>query len=114
MSDCIFCRIQRGEIPAQLLHQDERLVAFRDIAPQAPTHVLVIPREHIPTLNDLDPRHAALVGEMHLLAAELARSEGIAEQGYRVLFNCGRDGGQAVYHIHLHLLGGRRLDWPPG
>lgn len=114
MTDCLFCRIQRGEIPATILHRDDRLVAFRDIAPQAPTHVLVIPREHIATLNDLEPGHAALVGEMHLLAAALARAEGIAEKGYRVLFNCGRDAGQAVYHIHLHLLGGRALDWPPG
>ena len=113
-SSCLFCRIARGEIPADIVHQDDRLVAFRDIDPQAPTHILIIPREHVATLNDLTPSHQAIVGEMHLRAAALARSEGIADGGWRVAMNCGSDGGQTVFHIHLHLLGGRRFHWPPG
>ena len=111
---CLFCRIAKGEIPAKIVHQDDRLVAFRDINPQAPTHILIIPRVHVATLNDLEPRHRGLLGDMHLLAATLARSEGIAEGGWRVAMNCGSDAGQTVFHIHLHLLGGRRFQWPPG
>ena len=111
---CLFCRIARGEIPAQIVHQDDRLVAFRDSNPQAPTHILIIPREHLSTLNDLTPSHRALVGDMHLLAAALAKGEGIADTGWRVVANCGSDGGQSVFHVHLHLLGGRALRWPPG
>jgi histidine triad (HIT) family protein len=111
---CLFCRIARGEIPAQIVHEDEDLVAFRDIAPQAPTHILVIPRVHVATLNDLEPRHRSLLGDMHLLAGALARVEGIAEDGWRVVVNCGADAGQTVFHIHLHVLGGRTLTWPPG
>jgi histidine triad (HIT) family protein len=116
MSDtsCLFCRVARGEIPAKIVHQDDRLVAFRDIDPKAPTHVLIIPREHVATLNDLTPDHRDLIGAMHLLAAQLARSEGIADTGWRVVMNCGSDGGQSVFHLHLHLLGGRALHWPPG
>ena len=116
MSDpsCLFCRIARGEIPARIVHEDEDLVAFRDIAPQAPTHVLIIPRVHVATLNDLEPRHRGLLGDMHLLAAALAKVEGIADDGWRVVVNCGADAGQTVFHIHMHLLGGRALGWPPG
>jgi histidine triad (HIT) family protein len=114
MSDCLFCRIAAGSVPAEIVYQDEELVAFRDIGPQAPTHVLVIPRQHIDTLNDLTEEQAPLIGKMHLVAKQLAEQEGIAEDGYRTLINCNSAGGQAVYHIHLHLMGGRQMLWPPG
>ena len=113
MSDsCLFCRIVRGEIPAKLVAETPECVAFRDIDPKAPTHVLVIPREHVASLNEAaDP---ALVGRLALVAADVARSEGLAERGYRTVINTGPDAGQTVFHIHLHLLGGRHLGWPPG
>ncbi|MDE2773967.1 MAG: histidine triad nucleotide-binding protein [Gemmatimonadota bacterium] len=116
MSDpsCLFCRIAAHDIPADIVHEDQRLVAFHDIRPQAPTHVLIIPRDHIATLNDLEPAHREVVGEMHLLARELARAEGLEEAGWRLVMNCGAAAGQTVFHIHLHLLGGRTLGWPPG
>jgi histidine triad (HIT) family protein len=110
--DCLFCRIVRGEIPAKLVAETEHCIAFRDIDPKAPVHVLVIPREHVPSLDKAtDP---ALVGRLALLAAEIARTEGIAERGYRTVLNTNADAGQSVDHIHLHLLGGRKLSWPPG
>lgn len=109
---CLFCRIVRGEIPAKLVAETDECVAFRDIDPKAPTHVLVIPREHVASLNDV--RDPALVGRMALLAADIARKEGIAERGYRTVINTNAEAGQSVFHIHLHLLGGRRLEWPPG
>lgn len=112
--ECLFCRIAAGELPAEILHQDDQVVAFRDINPAAPVHILIVPREHIPTLNDLEERHAGLVGRLHLVARELAGREGLAERGYRLVWNCGPDALQAVFHIHLHLVGGRRLKWPPG
>ena len=109
---CLFCRIVRKEIPATLVAETDDCVAFRDINPQAPTHVLVIPREHMPSLNDAtDP---ALVGRLALVAADIARREGIAESGYRTVINTNSDAGQTVFHIHLHLLGGRPMRWPPG
>mgnify|MGYP000606224871 CR=1 FL=1 len=111
--DCLFCKIASGEI-GELMYENDHVVAFRDISPQAPTHILIIPKEHIPTVNDLADQHAELVGKMFLAAAELARQEGFSEDGYRLVMNCGSKGGQAVYHIHLHLLGGRQMDWPPG
>jgi histidine triad (HIT) family protein len=111
---CLFCRIVRREIPAMILHEDDGLVAFRDINPQAPTHLLVIPRQHIASLNDLLPEHRDVVGDMHLLARELARAERISDEGWRVVMNCGPAAGQTVFHIHLHLLGGRDMGWPPG
>ena len=114
MADCLFCRLAAGEIPASIVYEDAQLVAFEDITPQAPTHVLVIPRRHIATLNDLGPEDEALVGEMTRRAAAIAKEQGLAERGYRVLFNCNADAGQTVFHIHMHLLGGRRLGWPPG
>ncbi|HKJ03710.1 MAG TPA: histidine triad nucleotide-binding protein [Longimicrobiales bacterium] len=113
-SECLFCRIASGGIPATVVHQDERLVAFRDISPQAPVHILVIPREHIASLDDTDDGHGDLLGAMILAARDLARAEGIADGGYRTVLNVGADGGQSVHHIHLHLLGGRSLAWPPG
>ena len=114
MSDCIFCRIIAGEIPAGLLHQDEELVAFKDTNPQAPLHVLIVPRKHIASLNDLSPDDDALVGSMFRRAAALAKAHGYDERGYRTVFNTNRDAGQTVFHIHLHLLAGRSLTWPPG
>ena len=114
MSDCLFCKIVNREIPTDFLYEDENVVAFRDIKPQAPTHILIIPREHIGTLNDINQSHKELLGAIQLTASYLAKEEGIYEEGYRTVFNCNRDAGQTVFHIHLHLLGGRSLDWPPG
>ena len=108
---CLFCRIVRGEIPARIVREDEHTVAFRDIDPKAPTHVLVIPREHVASLDEA--QDATLVGRLMLAAAEIARSEGISG-GYRTVVNTGADAGQTVFHLHLHLLGGRKLTWPPG
>lgn len=113
-SDCLFCKIAGGEIPATLVHQDDRLVAFRDVNPQAPTHILIIPREHITSLEGASDAHADLLGAMLLTARDLARGEGMARDGYRAVVNVGADGGQTVHHLHLHLLGGRAFDWPPG
>lgn len=114
MSDTLFSKIIRREIPAQIVYEDEYLVGFKDIHPQAPVHVLFVPKEPIPTLNDARPQHAELLGRLLLAAAEYARREGFAERGYRVTMNCGADAGQSVFHIHLHLLAGRVLHWPPG
>ena len=107
--DCIFCRIVAGDIPSDVLHSDEKVIAFRDINPQAPVHVLIIPREHITYLSDLTGEQSALAGHMVSVANQLARSEGIAGSGYRVVINCGEQGGQLVPHLHMHLLGGREL-----
>jgi len=112
--DCLFCKIVAREIPADLVYEGERLIAFRDIDPKAPLHVLVIPREHIQSLAASEALHADLLGEALLLAAEIARAEGVAEGGYRTVINTGDDGGQTVHHLHLHVLGGRALGWPPG
>jgi len=111
-SDCIFCKIVAGEIPATVVKRTDRLLAFRDVSPQAPVHVLVIPVEHVASLPEVSD--GRLLGEMLLLARDIARDEHIAEAGYRVVLNTNRDGGQTVFHLHLHLLGGRRLTWPPG
>ena len=114
MSDCLFCRLVAGEIPATIVRQNEHVVAFKDITPQAPTHVLVVPRRHIPSLNDLSPDDDALVGEIVRTAASIAKENGHADRGYRTVFNCNADAGQTVFHVHLHLLGGRKMTWPPG
>ena len=114
MTGCLFCRIVAGEVPASIVYQDDRVVAFRDINPQAPGHVLVIPRKHVATLNDLSPEDDALVGEMVRRAAAIARDLGYGERGYRTVFNCNAEAGQTVFHIHLHVLGGRKFAWPPG
>ncbi len=111
---CIFCEIVQGEKPATIVHETDHVLAFKDIRPQAPTHILIIPKEHISTLNDLTTEHQNLIGEILLVATELAKKLGLAEPGYRTVFNCNRDAGQDVYHIHLHLLGGRQFYWPPG
>ncbi|MBL7988260.1 MAG: histidine triad nucleotide-binding protein [Chlorobi bacterium] len=110
----IFSKIISGEIPADIVYQDEQVLAFRDIAPQAPTHILIIPKEEIATANDLTEQHEPLIGHLVLVAARIAQQLGIAQGGYRLVMNCNRDGGQEVYHLHLHLLGGRKLAWPPG
>jgi len=112
--DCLFCKIVAGEIPSELVHEGERLVAFRDINPQAPLHVLVIPREHVTSLDTADPSSGDLLGEALLLAADIARREGVSDAGYRTVINTGDHGGQTVHHLHVHLLGGRSLGWPPG
>jgi histidine triad (HIT) family protein len=114
MTDCLFCKIIGGQIPGQFVYQDDQLVAITDINPQAPLHALIIPRKHIATLNDLDPADDTLVGAMSRAAAALAKAHGYAERGYRTVFNCNREAGQTVFHIHLHLLAGRGLTWPPG
>lgn len=114
MSDCLFCKIRDGQISADLVYQDDRAIAFRDINPQAPVHVLIVPRDHIPTLNDLTPAHNDLVGHLFQVAAQIAREQGVADSGYRCLFNCNKLAGQTVWHVHLHVLGGRHLGWPPG
>jgi histidine triad (HIT) family protein len=114
VSSCLFCRIVTGEIPASIVYQDEELVGFSDINPQAPLHVLIIPRRHVGTLNDLDAGDDGLVGRMVRTAAAIAREKGYAERGYRTVFNCNSEAGQTVFHIHLHLLAGRGLGWPPG
>ena len=111
---CLFCRIAAGEIPATRVYEDDRIVAFEDLNPQAPMHVLVIPRAHVATLNDLAPEHDGLVGEMVRRAAALAAERGYAADGFRTVFNCNSHAGQSVFHIHLHVLAGRRLSWPPG
>ncbi len=113
-TDCLFCRIAAGDVPADVVKQDERWVAFRDINPQAPTHILIIPRRHIPTLNDVGPEDADLLGELLLAAKQIAADEAIAESGYRAVLNCNAGAGQSVFHVHLHLLGGREMAWPPG
>jgi histidine triad (HIT) family protein len=111
---CLFCKIVAGNLPAKLVHEDDDLIAFDDIQPQAPLHVLIIPKRHIPTLNDLTSSDVALAGTMVKLAAEIAKKRGLEAAGYRTVFNCNADAGQTVFHIHLHVLGGRRLAWPPG
>ena len=114
MGDTIFAKIIRREIPADIVYEDEDLLAFRDVNAQAPTHILFIPRRPIATLNDLEESDAALIGKLVLAATRYARSEGFAEDGYRCVINCNGHGGQSVYHLHLHLLAGRQMTWPPG
>lgn len=114
MADCIFCKIVAGTIPAKPVYEDDRCVAIRDQNPQAPTHLLVLPREHIATINDLEPAHEALAGHLVRAAAKVAAQLGVAQTGYRLVFNTQADAGQTVFHIHLHLLGGRPMHWPPG
>jgi histidine triad (HIT) family protein len=112
--DCLFCRIVAGEIPADKLHEDELVVAFRDVTPRAPTHILVVPVEHIASAAELTDEHGPMLGRLFSVAAALARQEGVAESGFRLVTNSGPDAGQSVDHLHVHLLGGRRFSWPPG
>lgn len=110
---CLFCQIINKEIPADILYEDDNVLAFRDISPQAPLHCLIIPKKHIATLNDITRSDRELLGDLHLAAQKIAKDQGIAENGFRTVFNCNKDGGQTVYHIHLHLLGGKAMGWPP-
>lgn len=114
MSDCLFCKMIAGDIPVKPVYQDNDLIAIQDIDPKAPLHVLVIPRTHIASLNELTPEHDQLVGSMFRRAAAIANERGYSERGYRTVFNTNREAGQSVFHIHLHVLGGRALSWPPG
>ncbi len=114
MSDCLFCKMISGDIQPDTVYENDDVLAFRDINPQAPLHVLVIPKRHISTLNDLQPEDAELVGKLYLAAKLVAEREGLAERGYRTVVNCNAEAGQSVFHIHLHVLAGRPLNWPPG
>ena len=114
MSDCIFCKIGRKEIPSRIAYEDRQVVAFEDVNPQAPTHTLIIPKEHFATLNDISQEEEALLGHLMLVATRLAKEKGLEVEGYRLVANCMEGAGQSVFHIHLHLLGGRKFSWPPG
>jgi len=113
MTECLFCKMVAGKIPAKKVYEDESVFAFRDINPQAPTHVLIVPKKHMIGLKEAQPEDAELIGHCQLVAAQIAREEGV-EEGYRTVYNVGRGAGQSVFHLHLHLLGGRHLSWPPG
>ncbi len=113
-ADCLFCRIVAGEAPARILRETDNVVAFRDVNPQAPTHILLVPKEHLRSLEEIGQGHAAVLAEMIQSAAQLARAEGIDRTGWRLVANTGADAGQSVHHLHFHLLGGRRMAWPPG
>ena len=114
MSDCIFCKIANGEIPSQFVYEDDKCVAFRDIEPQAPFHVLIIPKEHISSAMEINETNSSIVGHIFTVAAKIAKDEGIDESGFRIVNNCGKDGGQTVGHLHFHMLAKRYLQWPPG
>ncbi|QPJ64430.1 MAG: histidine triad nucleotide-binding protein [Candidatus Nitrohelix vancouverensis] len=114
MSDCLFCKIEKGDIPSEKVYEDERLFVIKDINPQAPTHLLVIPRKHHSTILELQEDDFEMIGSIYGVAGKLARQLGMADDGFRVVVNCGRHGGQSVYHIHFHILGGRPMAWPPG
>ena len=114
MNDCLFCKIVKREVPASIVYEDDRVLAFNDINPQAPTHILVIPKQHVATLNELSPDHDAMIGELVRRAAAIAKDRGLSAGGFRTVFNTNREAGQTVFHVHLHLIGGRRLTWPPG
>jgi histidine triad (HIT) family protein len=114
MSDCIFCRIANHEIPSDIVYEDDEVIAFRDLDPQAPIHILIIPKAHVRNLLDVGPDHVGLLGRMQLAMAQVARDQGVAESGFRTVLNSNRDAGQVVEHLHVHLLGGRALGWPPG
>ena len=112
--DCLFCKIIHGEIPSTKVYEDEKVYAFLDIEPQAPTHIIMVPKEHIASANELTEENAEVVGHIFVAASRLAKELGFAENGYRIVNNCGEDGGQTVGHLHFHLLAGRNLGWPPG
>lgn len=114
MTECLFCKIVAGEIPSTVVLDGDRIFAFRDLRPVAPTHILIVPREHIRDVSEVDPSHGGLLAEIVRAASELARSEGIVESGYRLVANVGPDAGQSVFHLHVHLIGGRAMAWPPG
>ena len=113
-ADCLFCRIAEGKIPSTVVFSNNEIVAFRDVNPQAPTHILVIPRKHVASILELDPADEALAGRLLRTAGSIARAEKIADRGFRLVLNCNREGGQTVFHLHVHLVGGRAMNWPPG
>lgn len=114
MSDCLFCKIVSGKTDTEIVYEDEKVVAFEDINPKAPVHLLIVPKKHIPTLNNLEMKDKDLIGHIYQVASALAEKKGIAQDGYRIVSNCNENGGQTVFHVHFHLLGGRQLQWPPG
>ncbi len=114
MTDCLFCKMASGAIKPDIVYQNDAVLAFRDINPQAPLHVLIIPKRHISTLNDLQDSDGELIGDLYLAAKQIAEQEGVAVRGYRTVMNCNAEAGQSVFHVHLHLLGGRPMHWPPG
>ncbi|KYH34526.1 HIT-like protein [Clostridium tepidiprofundi DSM 19306] len=114
MENCIFCKIINNEIPSEKVYEDDKVLCFKDINPEAPVHILIIPKEHISSVNELNEENADIISYIFLIAKKLAKQLGIAENGYRIVNNCGNDGGQTVEHIHFHMLGGRNLQWPPG
>ena len=114
MTDCLFCKIIDGEMPGDIVYENDNVLAFKDINPIAPVHILVIPKEHIATLNDLEEKHTQTMGELFLAAKKIAIEKGISASGYRTVFNCNKDAQQTVFHIHLHLIAGRQMSWPPG
>ena len=114
MADCLFCKMVSGEIKPDVVYEDDDVLAFRDVNPQAPTHVLIIPKTHISTANDLDEDNVDIISQMYLAARNIAKDEGVSEDGYRMVMNCNAGAGQSVFHIHLHVLGGRPMTWPPG
>lgn len=114
MSDCIFCKIINGEVPSDKIYEDDKVIAFKDLDPQSPVHFLVIPKEHIPSVNHIDESNMSIVGHIILVINKLAKEEGLDDKGYRIVNNCGKFGGQTVEHLHFHVLGGRQLTWPPG
>ena len=114
MSDCLFCKIVGGQIPASVVHETANVLAFEDVNPQAPIHLLIIPKKHIATANDLQAEDAAIIGEMYMVAKQIATEKGFADDGYRLVMNCNEKAGQTVFHIHLHMLAGRTMTWPPG
>ena len=114
MQTCDFCQIRDGALPARIVHRDENVLAFEDTRPQAPVHVLFIPLEHVETANDFSPQDATRIGQLFLAATQLAKDRGYGERGYRLVLNCNRDAGQTIFHVHLHLLAGRHMRWPPG
>ncbi|RKD34741.1 histidine triad nucleotide-binding protein [Thermohalobacter berrensis] len=114
MSECIFCKIINGEIPSDKVYEDEKVIAFNDINPQAPVHILVIPKEHISSIKEIDENNGDIIKHIHLVINRIAKEKGLDEKGFRIVNNCGEEGGQTVGHLHYHLLGGRQLQWPPG
>lgn len=114
MSECIFCKITKNEIPSEKIFEDDKVIAFKDISPCAPVHILIIPKEHIDSVNELNDDNKNVIGHIFMVAKNIANNLGISENGYRIVNNCGKDGGQTVNHLHFHLVGGRNLNWPPG
>ncbi|WP_352419850.1 histidine triad nucleotide-binding protein [Proteiniborus sp.] len=114
MSECIFCKIINGDIPASKIYEDDKVVAFNDLNPQSPTHILIIPKQHIPSVNNIDENNSHIISHIFVVINKIAKEKGLSKKGYRIVNNCGEFGGQSVEHIHFHLLGGRQLQWPPG